>query len=130
MLTQAQVPYNAHIIFGAKIVNRITLKHMGTDAKDCLLDWDADFAKMIFTLRADFLSPWLLLSFFWDLHHRDERFEKTKIIGAIAITSRFQTRLVLPSGTTFSVRAYQPFSMPEVRKEPIELEFFELPKES
>lgn len=100
---------------------------MGTDAKDCQLDWDADFAKMIFIMRSDLLSPWLLLSFFWDLHHRDERFEKTKIIGAIAITSMFKTRLVLPSGTTFEVRAYQPFSVG--KKEPVELEFFELPRE-
>lgn len=111
-------------------MNKITLKHMGTDAQDCQLEWDANFAKMIFTMRADFLSPWLLLSFFWDLHHRDERFEKTKIIGAVAITGMFQTRLVLPSGTIFQVRAYQPFSMSEARKEPVELEFFELPKES
>lgn len=117
------------ISFGAEIVNKITLKHMGTDAQDCRLDWDADFAKMVFILHADILSPWLLLSFFWDLHHRDERFEKTKIIGAVAITSMFQTRLVLPSGTTFQVHAYQPFSMSEARKEPVELEFFELLRE-
>lgn len=109
-------------------MNKIILKHIGTDAKDCQLDWDADFAKMIFIMRSDILNPWLLLSFFGDLHRRDERFEKTKIIGAIAITSMFKTRLVLPSGTTFEVRAYQPFSVG--KKEPIELEFFELPKES
>ena len=108
---------------------QMTLKHTMTEARDCVLQWNADFAKMTLTLRADFISPLLLLYFLWSLNEADERFEKTKIIGAIAITSRFTVRLELPSGTAFRLRAYQPFSISETRKEPLELELFELPKD-
>lgn len=106
-------------------MNKVIVKHSGTDAKDCLLNWNADFAKMILTLSVDFISPWLLVSFLEHLHLSDERFEKTKIIGAITITSRFATRIILPSGTEFRVRAYQPFSVFNASKMPA-IELFEL----
>jgi len=106
----------------------ILMKHSFTNAKDIDIKWNADFAKMVFTIRVDFINTTLLLSIFDGLEHRDERFEKTKIIGAIAITNWFKVRLELPSGTAFNVRAYQPFSMPKTRIEPPELELFEIPK--
>jgi hypothetical protein len=108
---------------------RIRLKHTMTDANDCELLWDVDFAKMILTMRANFISPYLLLSFLNGLHHCDDRFGKTKIISAVQITNRFDVRLELPSGAIFKLHAYQPFSISETWQEPKEIEFFELPKE-
>ena len=109
----------------------VRIKHAMTDAKDCEIRWNADFAKMTLTIRADFISPMLLLTFLYGLEHdeEDERFAKTKIVGAIEITSRFTVRLELPSGTAFRLRAYQPFSISETRNEPLELEIFELPRD-
>ncbi len=106
----------------------ITMKHNFTDAKDLNIYWDADFGTMTFILRVEFINTSLLLNFFAGLEHRDERFKKTKIIGAMAITNCFDVRLELPSGVAFKVRAYRPFSRSETHKEPPELELFELPK--
>jgi len=101
---------------------KIILKHSMTDAKDCRLEWDADFGKMIFTMRVDFISPYLLLHFFHFMHQHDDRFAKTGIIGALAITERFDVRLVLPSGTEYKLRAYET----GLSTKSIELELFEV----
>lgn len=105
------------------------MKHMMTDARDCLIKWDANFGKMIITLYVDFLSPALLVGFLESLHERDDRFAKTEIVGAFHICKRFDVRLELPS-TAFEVRAYRPCSMSQTRKEPIELELFEIKEKS
>lgn len=104
----------------------ILLKHSMSDGHDCTLQCDADFGKMVLTLRVNLISPALLLNFLWQLPHQDERFAKTGIVGPAQITHRFDTRLVLPSGVAFKVYAYQPFSISESRPEPLQLEFLEL----
>lgn len=101
---------------------KIILKHSFTDAKDCPLEWEADFGKMIFTMRVDFISPYLLLIFLHSLHKYDDRFARTNIIGALAITKRFDVRLVLPSGTKYKLRAYET----GLDSKSIELELFEV----
>ncbi len=103
----------------------ILLKHSMSDGHDCTLQCDADFGKMVLTLRVNLISPLLLLNFLWQLPHKDERFAKTGIVGTAQITQRFDTRLVLPSGVTFKVYAYQPFSISESRQEPLQLEFLQ-----
>lgn len=108
---------------------KATVKHTMTDARDCDFKWNTDFAKMTLVIRANFISPALLLHFLWSLPQDDERFEITGIVGAINITNRFNVRLELPGGTAFKIRAYQPFSLSDTRTEPLQLEFYELPKE-
>ncbi|HZW24896.1 MAG TPA: hypothetical protein VFF26_05375 [Gallionella sp.] len=103
----------------------IVMKHTATDAHNCEIEWNADFGKMKLTLQAGFVSPRLLHDFLWQLPHKDDRFVRTGIIGAVQITKRFDTRLELPSGTMFKVHAYQPAPVGGVPQEP-QLEFFEV----
>lgn len=107
----------------------IVMKHAAADAHNCEIEWDADFARMSLTLKAGFVSPMLLHDFLWQLPHRDDRFVRTGIIGAVQITTRFDTRIELPSGTAFKIRAYQPAAVAGARQEPPQLEFFEVEKE-
>jgi hypothetical protein len=83
----------------------IYMKHMGTSAPDCLINYEISFGKMTINLYVDFISHRLLLDFLEMIASRDERFVKTDIKGAINICSRFKVRVVLPSGTTFKVNA-------------------------
>ncbi|HEX5364712.1 MAG TPA: hypothetical protein VFW59_10630 [Gallionella sp.] len=83
---------------------------------------------MTLALQAGFISPALLLEFMWQLPHRDDRFVRTGIVGAVQITKRFKVRLELPSGTMFKLSAYQPATAPGARQEPPQLEFFEVTK--
>jgi len=107
----------------------IVMKHTATDAHNCEIEWNADFGKMQLTLQAGFISPLLLQDFLWQLPHRDDRFVRTGIIGAVQITTRFDVRLELTSGTTFKIHAYQPAAVDGVRQEPPQFEFFEVAKE-
>ncbi len=104
----------------------IVMKHTATDAHNCEIEWNADFGKMQLTLQAGFISPMLLQDFLWQLPHKDDRFVRTGIIGAVQITKRFDTRIELPSGTTFKIHAYQPTVVAGARTEPPQLEFFEV----
>jgi len=106
----------------------IVMKHTATDARNCEIEWNADFGKMKLTLQAGFISPRLLHDFLWQLPHKDDRFVRTSIIGAVQITSRFDTRLELPSGTTFKIHAYQPAPAGDAPQEP-QLEFFEVARD-
>lgn len=110
-------------------MSSVIMKHTATDAHNCEIEWDADFARMKLTLQAGFISPMLLHDFLWQLPHKDDRFVRTGIIGAVQITGRFDTRLELPSGTVFRIRAYQPATVAGARQEPPQLEFFEVAKE-
>ena len=73
----------------------IYMKHSFTDARDCLIEWEADFAKMTLDLKVAFISPCLLLDFFKNLRRFDERFEKTGIIEPMQIDSRFKISLTV-----------------------------------
>lgn len=90
-------------------MRKIIMKHTCTHARDCAIEWIADFAKMTFTIKADFISPYLLLEFLSSIQHRDERFSKTGIVGAVQICEQFDVRLRMSFGTTFKMRAYLPF---------------------
>lgn len=103
----------------------IVMKHTATDAHNCEIEWNADFAKMKLTLQAGFISPRLLHDFLWQLPHKDDRFVRTGIVGAVQITKRFNTRIELPSGTMFKIHAYQPVAVGGAPQEP-QLEFFEV----
>jgi len=103
----------------------IVMKHTATDAHNCEIEWNADFAKMKLTLQAGFISPRLLHDFLWQLPHQDDRFVRTGIVGAVQITKRFDVRLELPSGTMFKIHAYQPVAVGGAPQEP-QLEFFEV----
>ncbi len=105
----------------------IVIKHAASDTRDCEISWEVDFAKMKLTLQAGFISPTLLLDFLWQLPHKDDRFVRTSIVGAVHITKRFDVRLILTSGTTFKILAHQPAS--DVRHEPL-LELFEVSPKS
>ncbi len=107
----------------------IVMKQTAADAHNCEIEWSADFARMKLTLRAGFISPMLLHDFLWQLPHRDDRFVRTGIVGAVQITARFDTRIELPSGVTFRIRAYQPAAVAGARQEPPQLEFFEVATE-
>lgn len=108
----------------------IVIKSSSTDVRDCEIQWEIDFAKMTLKLQAGFISPTLLLDFMWQLPHKDDRLVRTGIVGAVQITKRFDVRLTLPSGTTFKLFACQPAQLPDSRQEPLQLEFFEVTKES
>lgn len=101
----------------------ITMKHMMADARDCTIEWEADFDKMALHIRAGFISPELLLGFLRILAETDDRFAKTKIIGALEICKRFDVCLCLPSGATFNLKSY----LPPLTTEP-EFELFEVEK--
>lgn len=107
----------------------IVMKQTATGAHNCEFEWNADFAKMKLTIQAGFISPMLLHDFLWQLPHRDDRFVRTGIIGAVQITDRFDTRLELPSGAVFRIRAYHPTPVPNARQEPPQLELFEVAPE-
>ena len=106
----------------------IVMKHTATDAHNCEIKWEADFGKMKLTLQAGFISPLLLQDFLWQLPHKDDRFVRTGIVGAVQITKRFDTRLELPGGTVLKVLAYEPAAVGGAPQEP-QLEFFEVAKE-
>lgn len=108
---------------------RVVIKCSSPDAHDCEIEWEIDFARMTLTLRAGFVSAGLLLDFLWQLPHRDDRLVRTGIVGAVQITKRFNTRLELPSGTTFKLVAFQPIPDSGSRLEPLQLELFEVTKE-
>jgi hypothetical protein len=89
---------------------QILMKHMAADGRDMLISWRADFGKMILDITAEnnSISVGLLICFLDALHQKDERFEKTQIIGALKITRQFNVVLRLKSGTAFSVWAFLP----------------------
>lgn len=74
-------------------MNKIILKHSMTDARDCTLDWEADFGKMEMTLYVTFISPGLLLNFLGSLPSRDDRFARIGIANALQISNRFNIKL-------------------------------------
>lgn len=74
------------------------------------VSWNADFGKMMLdmTVEHGLISTSLIKSFLDGIHQRDERFEKTKIIGALRITREFKVTLGLSPAVKFDVQAYQP----------------------
>ena len=102
----------------------ITVKHMMTDARDCKIEWDADFDKMTLSIRAGFISPDLLIHFLHILPEKDERFASASgIPAAVAICKRFDVSLELPSGAKFKMKSY----VPPLARSP-EIELFEIEK--
>lgn len=97
------------------------VKHMAADGHDMYLSWIADFGKMKLdiTVENGLISTNLIKSFFDSLHHRDDRFEKTKIIGTLRINREFKVTLKLNSDMIFNVHSYQP-EYPE--NSPVELD--------
>jgi hypothetical protein len=94
----------------------ILLKHSMTDARDCRLEWSADFGKMAIFLYVPFISPALLLDFLFSLHRLDERFEKVGIKSAIAISNRFNINLCVEHGDEeawYTLRVYKIESLNE-----------------
>jgi hypothetical protein len=89
---------------------QILLKHMAADGRDMLISWRADFGRMTLDITAEnnSISVCLLICFLDSLHQTDDRFEKTKIIGALKITRQFNVVLRLKSGAAFSVWAFRP----------------------
>lgn len=89
---------------------RMIVKHMAAGGHDMAVNWRADFRKMKLdiTVEHGLISTSLLKSFLDGIHQRDDRFEKTKIIGALQITSEFKVTLSLNPTLKFDVRAYQP----------------------
>lgn len=74
-------------------MNTVILKHSMSDARDCLLKWHADFAKMEMRLYVTFISPSLLLDFLMKTPMSDERFDQTGITTALQISNRFNIQL-------------------------------------
>lgn len=95
---------------GATIDEAMIVKHMAADGRDMYVTWNADFLKMKLDLTVEngLISTSLLKSFLDTLHKEDEKFEKTKIVGALKITREFKVTLVLSPTVKFNVHAYQP----------------------
>lgn len=89
--------------------NRILFKHMSADAHNMNVSWQADFGKMKLdiTVEHGLISTSLIKSFLDTLHKEDEKFEKTKIVGALKITREFKVTLILSPSMKFNVHAYQ-----------------------
>ncbi len=73
--------------------NKILLKHMLADARNCKLAWKADFTRMEIDLQVDVISPLLLVDFIEYLPRCDERFLQTGLTDAVEITRRFNVTL-------------------------------------
>lgn len=102
----------------------ITMKHLMADARDCKIEWNADFDKMTLSMRAGFISPELLLNFLHILPGKEERFATAADIpAAVAICKRFDVSLELPSGAKFKMKSY----VPPLATSP-EIELFEIEK--
>lgn len=99
----------------------LTMKHTMTEARDCRIEWDADFDKMTLNLRVDFISPALLLDFLRILPLKDDRFAKAGIVGAVSISKHFNVFLELSTGAVFKLLSYQSL----IAKHP-EIELYEL----
>ncbi len=90
--------------------SRILLKHSMADARDCLLAWKADFARMKITLQVDFISPALITDFLMALPRCDERFVKIGITEVIQISMRFNITLIVATEageTRYQLRVYR-----------------------
>jgi hypothetical protein len=86
-------------------MNKIILKHSMTDARDCTLDWEADFEKMEMVLYVTLISPGLILDFLSSLPSRDQRFARIGIANALQISNRFNIKLfVAHSGSKVCYR--------------------------
>jgi hypothetical protein len=90
--------------------NKMIVKHMAGEGRNMSLNWTADFGKMKLDIvvQHGLISTSLLKSFLDGLHWHDDRFEKTKIIGALRITREFQVTIRLSPTVEFKVFAYQP----------------------
>lgn len=95
---------------GAVLDEAMIVKHMAADGRDMYVSWYADFGKMKLdiTVESGLISTSLLKCFLDGLHQQDERFEKTKIVGALRITREFQVTLILSPSVKFDVQAYRP----------------------
>lgn len=90
--------------------NKMIVKHMAADGRNIHLNWTADFCKMKLDIvvQHGLISTSLLKIFLDGLHWHDDRFEKTKIIGALRITREFQVTMRLSPTVEFNIFAYQP----------------------
>lgn len=95
-----------------RVMGGIYVKHSFTDAKDCEFDWEINFAKMTLDIRADFISPALLLSLLESLHSFEANLQRVFITGALAITRRFKVRLEV-NKIRYEIRAYTPGLKPD-----------------
>lgn len=84
----------------------VTLKHMSSDAHDCKLQWEADFAKMEIVLFAPLISTVLLLDFLIMLTKTDPRFIKAGITTAVQASSRFNIRFCVME-VWYALRVYE-----------------------
>jgi len=74
-------------------LNKVIIKHSMSEARDCSIEWKADFARMEILIYVSFISPALLLDFLMGMKRRDERFQKTGIVDALQISSLFNIKL-------------------------------------
>ena len=81
-----------------KDLKTVLVKSMISKARDCPVEWKADFARMEMLLYVPFISPALLLDFIWKLPGMDERFQKTGIVDPVHICSRFSVKLCVAHG--------------------------------
>lgn len=79
-------------------LSKAIVKHSMSEARDCTIEWKADFARMEILLYVSFISPVLLLDFLNGMARRDERFKKVGIVDVLQISSRFNIKLCVAHG--------------------------------
>lgn len=93
-----------------KDMSKAIVKHSMSEARDCTIEWKADFARMEILLYVSFISPVLLLDFLSGMARRDERFQKVGIVDALQISSRFNIKLCVAHGDDeiwYAIRVYK-----------------------
>lgn len=91
------------------------LKHSFSNGQDCEFNWEISFALMTLDIKADFISPVLILSLLESLHSFESGLEKAAITGTLNITSRFKVRLNV-MGNWYEVKAYSYDTTPDRRE--------------
>lgn len=82
-----------------KGLQRTIVKQMIPDARDCIIDWKADFERKEILLCTNIISPQLLQCFLENLLRKDERFRELGITDIVQIFRRFAVRLCVMHGS-------------------------------
>ncbi len=93
-----------------KGLQRTIVKQMIPDARDCMIDWTADFEKKEILLCTNIISPQLLQCFLENLLRKDERFRELGITDIVQICRTFAVRLCVMHGSRevwYTISAYR-----------------------
>lgn len=89
------------------VFRKTLFKHSSSEARDCQIEWLVDFGTMMIKLKADFISPALILDCLQHISRVDERFDLAGIKTPINIGSRFNIQLQVGKEMHFKVNVYQ-----------------------